>query len=338
MFQVRPPRRGRRAGAGRPARGRRDGGPALSARGVVRIEHAHIPIQTFLVDADVRLVPVALATGGAAHRLRPRPGRRGSRQPARRRLRRDAAGRRGAGRRRRALARFDAVVIGVRAFNTNERLRAAHAALMAYVEAGGTLVVQYNTNNRLAPLSTPHRALAVRDRPEARHRRDRRGDRSSPPKHPALTAPNRDRRRATSTAGSRSAASTSPSNWDPRYETPLAMHDPGEAPLAGSLLWARHGKGTFIYTGPGVLPAAARRACRAPTACSPTCSRPGRAPMAMKLSPAAPRDREQRDAARRMDDAPPFLTWRAIYVIVLGALAAEIAAGRRVTAAAGSAS
>jgi hypothetical protein len=25
-----------------------------------------------------------------------------------------------------------------------------------------------------------------------------------------------------------------------------------------------------------------------------------------------------------MDDAPPFLTWRAIYVIVLGALAAEI--------------
>jgi hypothetical protein len=28
-----------------------------------------------------------------------------------------------------------------------------------------------------------------------------------------------------------------------------------------------------------------------------------------------------------MDAAPPFLTWRAIYAIVLGALAAEIAAG-----------
>ena len=35
-----------------------------------------------------------------------------------------------------ALARFDAIVIGVRAFNTSERLRAAHAALMAYVERG----------------------------------------------------------------------------------------------------------------------------------------------------------------------------------------------------------
>ncbi len=57
----------------------------------------------------------------------------------------------------------------------SERLRAAHAALMAYVERGGTLVVQYNTNNRLAPLTGAARPLAVRDRPEARHRRDRGG-------------------------------------------------------------------------------------------------------------------------------------------------------------------
>jgi hypothetical protein len=43
----------------------------------------------------------------------------------------------------------------VRAFNSNARVRAAHAALLAYVQAGGTLVVQYNTNNRLIPLNTP---------------------------------------------------------------------------------------------------------------------------------------------------------------------------------------
>ena len=29
----------------------------------------------------------------------------------------------------------------------------------------------------------------------------------------------------------------------------LAAADPGEAPAAGGLLWARHGKGIFIYTG-----------------------------------------------------------------------------------------
>src|SRR5206468_12648147 len=37
--------------------------------------------------------------------------------------------------------------------------------------------------------------------------------------------------------------------WSDRYEAPLAMHDPGEQPLRGGLLVARHGKGRFVYTG-----------------------------------------------------------------------------------------
>jgi hypothetical protein len=37
--------------------------------------------------------------------------------------------------------------------------------------------------------------------------------------------------------------------WDKGYATPLAMSDPGEAPLKGSLLVARHGRGAFVYTG-----------------------------------------------------------------------------------------
>lgn len=42
---------------------------------------------------------------------------------------------------------------------------------------------------------------------------------------------------------------------------------------------------------------------------------------------------DQRPGERReeLDDAPPFLTWRAIYLIVLGALAAEIAVGIALT-------
>ena len=53
--------------------------------------------------------------------------------------------------------------------------------------------------------------------------------------------------------------------WDDRYAAPLSMHDPGEAPLRGSLLVARHGKGRFVYTGlaffrqlPAGVPGAAR--------------------------------------------------------------------------------
>ena len=146
-----------------------------------------------------------------------------------------------------SLARFDAVVTGVRAFNTSERLRAAHAVLMSYVEAGGTLVVQYNTNNRLAALTDPLGPWPfaighdrVTDETAAATFTDA--------KAPALTTPNalgpRDFEGWIQERGLYFAET-----WDPRYETVLSMHDPDEPALAGSVLWARHGKGTFVYTG-----------------------------------------------------------------------------------------
>ena len=214
---------------------------------VVRIEHPHIPIQTYLVDADVRLEPNDLVKGGTKIGYLPGPG---DEVPAA--LRRvgyevtllgDEALAAGAA----ALRRFDAVVVGVRAFNTSERLRAAHAALMAYVEAGGTLVVQYNTNNRIAPLTAPLGPWPF----EIGSKRVT--DETAPVTfttagHPALTTPNaigpRDFEGWIQERGLYFA-----DKIDPRYETPLAMNDPGEPPQRGSLLWARYGKGTFVYTG-----------------------------------------------------------------------------------------
>ena len=135
---------------------------------------AHIPIQTCLADADVRLVPRRPRDRRRrAHRLRPR--RRATRSPpacaAPATTSRCSATRRCAG--AAPLARFDAIVIGVRAFNTSERLRAAHAALMAYVEGGrhAGRPVQHQQPARAADGAA--RPLAVRDRTEAGHRRDR---------------------------------------------------------------------------------------------------------------------------------------------------------------------
>jgi LmbE family N-acetylglucosaminyl deacetylase len=220
-------------------------GVARYTRGVVHIDHAHIPIQTWLADADVRLVPLALEKGGPRIGYFPGPG---DEVPAS--LRRvgyevtllDEAGLTPA-----SLARFDAVVTGVRAFNTSERLRAAHAALMSYVEGGGTLVVQYNTNNRLAPLTD---ALGPWPFDIGR---DRVTDETAPvtftaAASPALTTPNalgpRDFEGWIQERGLYFAET-----WDPRYQAVMSIHDPGEKPLAGALLWARHGKGTFVYTG-----------------------------------------------------------------------------------------
>jgi hypothetical protein len=40
-----------------------------------------------------------------------------------------------------------------------------------------------------------------------------------------------------------------PTDWDPRYTTVLSSNDPGESEKPGGMLVAKHGKGTFIYTG-----------------------------------------------------------------------------------------
>jgi LmbE family N-acetylglucosaminyl deacetylase len=222
------------------------GGARLS-RGVVRIDHAHIPMQTFLVDADVRLARVDLAVAGRKIGYIPGPG---DEVPAS--LRRvgyevtllgDEALAGGAA----ALRRFDAVVVGVRAFNTSERLRASHAALMAYVEAGGTLVVQYNTNNRLAPLTAPIGPWPF----EIGQRRVT--DETAPvsagvPGHPALTVPNAIVRRDFD-GWVQERGLYFADKHDPRYQAPLVMNDPDEPPQVGSLLWANYGKGTFVYTG-----------------------------------------------------------------------------------------
>ena len=273
-------------------------------------------------------MPLALATGGTAASATSRARATRCRPPCgasatTSRLLDDDALAAGA-----RLAPFDAIVVGVRAFNTSERLRAAHAALMAYVEGGGTLVVQYNTNNRLAPLPAPLGPWPF-DIGQQRVTDETAAVTFAPPNPPrAHHAQPLGRRDFDGWVQERGLYFAD--TWDPRYETPLAMHDPGEAPQPGGLLWARHGKGTFVYTGLAVLPAAPRRRARAPTGCSPTCWRAAREQMNGRLTPrAAPGP-----AARaEMHDAPPFLTWRAIYLLVVGALAAEIASGATLTVA-----
>ena len=224
-------------------------GAARLARAVVHLEHAHIPIQTWLSDADVRLVPLAVDAGGVA-KVGYIPGAGDEVAASLRRVGydvtslNDQALREGGAK---ALVAFDAIVVGVRAFNTNDRLRGAHAMLMKYVEDGGTLVVQYNTNSRLGPLTAPVGPFPF----EISH--DRVTDETAAVtfadlKHPVLTAPNKItgldfegwiQERGLYFAG----------KWDPKYQAPLTMHDPSEKPLGGSLLWTRYGKGAFVYTG-----------------------------------------------------------------------------------------
>ncbi|HEU4632557.1 MAG TPA: PIG-L family deacetylase, partial [Flavisolibacter sp.] len=50
------------------------------------------------------------------------------------------------------LQQFDAIITGIRAYNTNEWLNNHYEKLMKYVENGGNLIVQYNTSSNIGPV------------------------------------------------------------------------------------------------------------------------------------------------------------------------------------------
>jgi LmbE family N-acetylglucosaminyl deacetylase len=142
-------------------------------------------------------------------------------------------------------SRFGAIVAGVRAYNTRDRLRLAHPRLMQYVENGGTYVVQYNTMGDTVvetpgpfPFKISRDRVAVEEAPVEILK----------PSHPVMSTPNRITA-ADFEGWVQERGLYFPGEWDAKYETLIATSDPGEASKPGSVLVARHGKGVFIYTG-----------------------------------------------------------------------------------------
>ena len=143
------------------------------------------------------------------------------------------------------LKQFDAVVVGVRAFNTRTDLIPRLPALWAYVEDGGTVVELYNRPERqrslpVAPYPLRLSELRVTDENAAMT--------LLAPDHPALTGPNRIGP-ADFAGWVQERGSYFPSEWDPRFTPIVACHDAGEDPLEGGLLIAHPGRGYFVYTG-----------------------------------------------------------------------------------------
>ena len=149
------------------------------------------------------------------------------------------------------LSRFDAIVTGVRAFNTRPDLRANRQRLLDYVQQGGTMVVQYNVleggfsagdsrsldNIGPWPMRIGRDRVSVEEAPMTPLR----------PDHPLLQAPNRitdaDYQGWVQERGLYFA-----SQWDPRYEPVWTMQDPGEPARQGGTLYTRYGKGVYIFS------------------------------------------------------------------------------------------
>jgi LmbE family N-acetylglucosaminyl deacetylase len=141
-------------------------------------------------------------------------------------------------------SKYDAVVTGIRAYNTRKRLRLAHDKLMKYVENGGTFVVQYNTLDDLSVAAPgPYPFKISRDRVTVEEAPITFVDAKSP----VLTTPNKITQ-ADFEHWVQERGLYFTSDWDPRYTTVLSSNDPGEPARAGGELVAKHGKGTFVYT------------------------------------------------------------------------------------------
>ncbi len=246
-FQVTPPAS---TGSGYITARAATGGSTVSV-GLVSIRHPHIPPQTLFPPArvraerfDVRMtaksigyvmgagdeVPRALEQLGATVRLLgPEDLSAGD------------------------LSRFDAIVTGVRALNVRDDLLAARGRLLDYVAAGGTLLVQYNTSGGFGPdADTSSRAAQLAPYPLTPSS-NRVSVEEAPvtfpsPDHPVLQRPNaitaRDFEGWVQERGLYFMSA-----WDQRYQPLLASNDPAEPSQLGGTLFARHGKGVYIYTG-----------------------------------------------------------------------------------------
>ena len=148
------------------------------------------------------------------------------------------------------LSKFHAIVTGVRAFNTRADVRANARRLHEYAENGGTLIVQYNVmeggffggNPKLLenigpyPITLSASRVTVEEAPV-----------EFSATHSLMKSPNKIK--ASDFDGwVQERGLYFASAWDPKYETLFEMHDPGEKPLKGGTLYAKYGKGAYVFT------------------------------------------------------------------------------------------
>src|SRR5439155_1334177 len=144
------------------------------------------------------------------------------------------------------LARYDAIVVGSRAYETDPALVASNGRLLDYARAGGLVIVQYQQYPFVSGNFAPYRLAIARPH-------DRVTDETAPvtpldPTSSVFRVPNdigpADWRGWVQERGLYFAH-----DWDAAYTPLLETHDAGDAPLQGGLLLTRLGQGTYVYTG-----------------------------------------------------------------------------------------
>lgn len=143
------------------------------------------------------------------------------------------------------LANFDAIVMGIRAYNIVDQLKFKQKFLLDYVKRGGNLVIQYNTSRQLKVDNlAPYDLKLSRDRVTDENALVR----ILEPNHPILNFPNKITIQDFE-GWVQERGLYFPNEWSDEFTPLLASNDKGEDSKEGALLVAKYGKGNYIYTG-----------------------------------------------------------------------------------------
>jgi LmbE family N-acetylglucosaminyl deacetylase len=214
-------------------------------KSIQRIEYDHIPYQFILSNAEAKLVNINLKKAGT--KIAYIPGAGDEIPDCLKEIGYTVTVLTDELLSTETLSRYDAIITGVRAYNTNSRLPIYYSKLMEYIKNGGNLIVQYNTNNNLGQVPAkigPYPFTISRERVTNENAEVR----ILQPTHSAFNFPN-------------TIMQSDFEGWvqergiyfasyiDKNYQPLLSMNDPNEKPNEGSLITAKYGKGNFVYTG-----------------------------------------------------------------------------------------
>ena len=146
-----------------------------------------------------------------------------------------------------SLDKYDAVVVGIRAYNVVNALKFKQSLLFDYVEKGGNMIVQYNTANRWARQFEDIAPYTLK------LSRDRVTNEEAPVEiiaknHSLVNFPNKIQKKDFE-GWVQERGLYYPNEWDPMFTPVLSMQDEDEDPSQGALLVAPYGEGHYIYTG-----------------------------------------------------------------------------------------
>ena len=209
------------------------------------IDYAHIPKQSVLLNAEVKVVKsnikkVGSSIGyivGAGDKV-PESLRQIGYQVSEINVSNIEEG---------SLDSYDAIVVGIRAYNVVDALKFKQPFLLDYVKNGGNLILQYNTAGRRGldienlapyPLSLSRDRVTNEDATVEIIAKD----------NPLMNFPNKITEKDFE-GWVQERGLYFPSEWGKEFTPILSMHDKGETAKTGSLLVAKYGKGNYIYTG-----------------------------------------------------------------------------------------